>query len=152
MVLQAAKSIAGSGGPEQDRDDVIFGATAIPREAWPGDNLFRLTSSADRAEQAIKAARNVSGHWSGEQFLRVAPAAAVDHRRLHHVFEPHGNTACADKTAAAARNMLLLYRPGLLGHRHAAHRAPTPFRSHPAAAYSAGRSAKRSRIPGSTNL
>lgn len=53
-------------GAPGEQGNVVFGATAIPSEAWPDDNQFRLTDDPDRIELAIKAARNTSGHWSRE--------------------------------------------------------------------------------------
>ncbi len=55
------------GAPDK-QGDVIFGATAIPAEAWPEDGYFKLTHLPDRMQMAIEAARNTSGHWAGEQF------------------------------------------------------------------------------------
>lgn len=56
------------GDPEAGRD-VIFGATAIPEEAWSDDRRFRLTVDPDRVDLAIRAARNLRGQWSEELLL-----------------------------------------------------------------------------------
>ena len=53
------------GGPEAGHES-IFGATAIPIEAWPERNQFRLTTDPARVELAIRAARQTSGYWSRE--------------------------------------------------------------------------------------
>lgn len=53
-------------GAPDERGDVIFGSTAIPTEAWPENNHFRLTDDPEQVELAIKAARNTSGYWSKE--------------------------------------------------------------------------------------
>lgn len=53
-------------GAPDERGDVIFGSTAIPSEAWPGNNEFRLTDDTEQVQLAIKAARNTSGYWSKE--------------------------------------------------------------------------------------
>lgn len=66
MLLNAPKDLRRRLGAPSERGDVVFGATAIPSEAWPDDNQFRLTDDPDRVELAIKAARNTSGHWSRE--------------------------------------------------------------------------------------
>jgi len=66
MLLNAPKDLRRRLGAPSECGDVVFGATAIPSEAWPDDNQFRLTDDPDRIELAIKAARNTSGHWSRE--------------------------------------------------------------------------------------
>lgn len=54
---------------------VIFGATAIPEEAWPEDGRFRLTTDVNRANTAIRAAMEMRGHWSQELLLtEIHPA------------------------------------------------------------------------------
>jgi hypothetical protein len=53
------------GSPSQ-KESVIFGATAIPEEAWPDHDQFRLTEDVERVKLAITAARNTSGYWSKE--------------------------------------------------------------------------------------
>jgi len=52
-----------------DSGGVVFGATAIPEEAWPRDGRFHLTSSPKRVDDAIRAARALSGQWSDELLL-----------------------------------------------------------------------------------
>lgn len=54
------------GGPGAD---VIFGATAIPEEAWPADGHLYLTTDPERVERAIKAALAQRGQWSQELLL-----------------------------------------------------------------------------------
>ena len=56
------------GAPEAGRD-VVFGATAIPEEAWAADGRFRLTTNSERVETAIRAARALRGQWSDELLL-----------------------------------------------------------------------------------
>lgn len=53
-------------GGSQNKEDVIFGATAIPEESWPEHDQFRLTADVERVKLAITAARNTSGYWSKE--------------------------------------------------------------------------------------
>lgn len=54
------------GGPGAD---VIFGATAIPEEAWPADGHLYLTTDPERVDRAIKAALAQRGQWSQELLL-----------------------------------------------------------------------------------
>ncbi len=68
MMLTAPKDLRRRLGAPNERGDVVFGATAIPMEAWPEDNLFRLTDDVDRVSLAIKAARNTSGYWAKELY------------------------------------------------------------------------------------
>ncbi len=56
-------------GASERAGDVIIGATAIPLEAWPEDQRFRLSANPQRIEQAITAARNQSGYWANELLL-----------------------------------------------------------------------------------
>lgn len=56
------------GAPSSD-GDMIFGATAIPQEAWPEDGQLYLTSEVDRVSDAIKAALVQKGQWSKELLL-----------------------------------------------------------------------------------
>jgi len=49
--------------------DVIFGATAIPEEAWPEDGHLYLSTDPARVERAIKAALAQRGQWSQELLL-----------------------------------------------------------------------------------
>jgi hypothetical protein len=53
-------------GAPDSRGGVVFGATAIPVEAWPGNAVFRLTDDPSRVEMAIQAKRNTSGYWADE--------------------------------------------------------------------------------------
>ena len=66
MILTAPKDLRRRLGKQEDPNDAIFGATAIPMESWPQDDQFRLTDDVRQAELAIKAARNMSGYWSQE--------------------------------------------------------------------------------------
>lgn len=66
LMLNAPRELRRRLGAPNEKGDVVFGATAIPAEAWPDDNQFRLTDNQERVELAIKAARNTSGHWSRE--------------------------------------------------------------------------------------
>ena len=66
MMLTPPKDLRTRLGAPDERGDVIFGATAIPSEAWPENNQFRLTDDPEQVMLAIKAARNTSGHWSKE--------------------------------------------------------------------------------------
>jgi ERCC4-related helicase len=66
MLLSAPKDLRRRLGASDERGDVVFGATAIPLEAWPEANQFRLTDNPDQVELAIKAARHTSGYWSRE--------------------------------------------------------------------------------------
>lgn len=65
MILNAPKDLCRRLGAN-DKSDVIFGATAIPSEAWPENSEFRLTDDPEQVALAIKAARNTSGYWSKE--------------------------------------------------------------------------------------
>jgi hypothetical protein len=53
-------------GAGSHKSDIIFGATAIPQEAWTEHDQFRLTDDVERVKLAITAARNTSGYWSKE--------------------------------------------------------------------------------------
>lgn len=53
-------------GQSRRRGDVLLGASAIPGESWPADDLIRITDDVDKVNLAIKAARNTSGYWSKE--------------------------------------------------------------------------------------
>jgi ERCC4-related helicase len=66
MLLAAPKDLRRRLGAPDERGDVVFGATAIPVEAWPDHYQFRLTDDSGHVELAIKAARNTSGYWSKE--------------------------------------------------------------------------------------
>jgi ERCC4-related helicase len=66
VTLTAPSDLKRRLGAPDDRGDVIFGATAIPRESWPENDQFRLTDKPDRVNLAIQAARNTSGYWSKE--------------------------------------------------------------------------------------
>ena len=66
ILLNAPKDLRRRLGAPGESSDVVFGATAVPTEAWPQDNQFRLSDDSDRIELAIRAARNTSGHWSRE--------------------------------------------------------------------------------------
>lgn len=66
ILLNAPKDLRRRLGAPSESTDVVFGATAIPSEAWPADNQFRLSDDPERITEAIRAARNTSGHWSRE--------------------------------------------------------------------------------------
>jgi superfamily II DNA or RNA helicase len=52
-----------------DQREVLFGATAIPEEAYPEDHEFHLSFDRKRIDLAIRAATNQRGHWSQETLL-----------------------------------------------------------------------------------
>ena len=56
------------GAPDAD-DSVIFGATAVPDEAWPEHGRFQFTTDPDRVNTAIRAALAMKGQWSNELLL-----------------------------------------------------------------------------------
>lgn len=56
-------------GSPKASGDVIFGATALPEEAWPEDGQLYLTTKTDRVNDAIKAALAQKGQWSKELLL-----------------------------------------------------------------------------------
>jgi hypothetical protein len=56
------------GAPDAD-DSVIFGATAVPDEAWPDHGRFQFTTDPDRVNTAIRAALAMKGQWSNELLL-----------------------------------------------------------------------------------
>jgi hypothetical protein len=66
MLLNAPQDLRRRLGASDERGDVVFGATAIPLEAWPDQHQFRLTDNPEQVELAIQAARNTSGYWSRE--------------------------------------------------------------------------------------
>jgi ERCC4-related helicase len=66
MLLTAPKELRRRLGASDERGDVVFGATAVPLEAWPEANQFRLTDDPNQVELAIKVARHASGYWSRE--------------------------------------------------------------------------------------
>ena len=69
LTLQAPPELQRRLGAPQGSQDVIFGATAIPEEAWPADITFVLSDDPERIELAIKAARQTSGYWSRELLM-----------------------------------------------------------------------------------
>lgn len=78
LMLPLSEDLGRYLGSKDVARDVIFGATAIPEEAFPGDGEFRLTSKSARVDLSIKAARNKpsnnneangAGHWSEETLL-----------------------------------------------------------------------------------
>ncbi|SLM31720.1 Helicase domain protein [Desulfamplus magnetovallimortis] len=66
MILTAPKDLRRRLGKQEEPNDTIFGATAIPLESWPENDQFKLTHDVNQAMLAIKAARNMSGYWSQE--------------------------------------------------------------------------------------
>lgn len=69
LLLNAPRDLRRRLGAPDEGSDVIFGATAIPEEAWPEHGQFRLTDDREQVELAIKAARHMSGMWSRELLL-----------------------------------------------------------------------------------
>jgi ERCC4-related helicase len=66
MTLTAPDDLKRRLGQSSQANDIIFGATAIPQEAWQEHDQFRLTDDVERVKLAITAARNTSGYWSKE--------------------------------------------------------------------------------------
>ena len=66
VMLTAPSDLKRRLGAPNERGDVIFGATAIPREAWPKNDQFTLTDDPARVDMAITAERNFSGYWAKE--------------------------------------------------------------------------------------
>ncbi|NMF83769.1 helicase [Nodosilinea sp. P-1105] len=66
VTLTAPEDLKRRLGAPAQKESVIFGATAIPDEAWPEHDQFRLTADVERVKLAIAAARNTSGYWSKE--------------------------------------------------------------------------------------
>lgn len=64
MVLTAPKDLKRRLGASDDMGGVIFGATAVPDEAWPQNGQFRLTEDPEKVDLAIQAARHTTGYWS----------------------------------------------------------------------------------------
>lgn len=59
----------GNSGNSDRLGDIIFGATAIPEEAWPDDGQLYMTTDPKRVERAIQAALAQRGQWSRELLL-----------------------------------------------------------------------------------
>jgi len=72
IMLTAPEDLKRRLGAPGLKTDVVFGATAIPMEAWPENGEFRLTDDTDRVNLAIEAARNTSGYWARELFCSEA--------------------------------------------------------------------------------
>ncbi|MGF1499889.1 MAG: DEAD/DEAH box helicase [Elainellaceae cyanobacterium] len=66
VMLTAPEDLKRRLGAPSQKEGVIFGSTAIPEEAWPEFDQFRLTEDVERVKLAITAARNTSGYWSKE--------------------------------------------------------------------------------------
>jgi hypothetical protein len=66
IILTAPTDLKRRLGAPDECGDIIFGATAIPEEAWPAYDQFRLTDDPERVELAIQAAGQTSGYWSQE--------------------------------------------------------------------------------------
>ena len=64
LTLDAPKDLSRRLGSPHVRDDVVFGSTAIPSEAWPEHEQFLFTDDLHHANLAIQAARNTAGHWA----------------------------------------------------------------------------------------
>lgn len=56
-------------GAPDAQDSVIFGATALPEEAWPDNGEFHFTTDPERVNLAIRAALAMKGQWSNELLL-----------------------------------------------------------------------------------
>lgn len=68
-ILNPPKDLQRRLGAPGAGSDVVFGATAIPEEAWPDDGQFYLTANIDRVNTAIRAALAQKGQWSKEILL-----------------------------------------------------------------------------------
>ena len=66
IILTAPPDLKRRLGASSHKNDIIFGSTAIPQEAWTEHDQFRLTDDVERVKLAIVAARNTSGYWSKE--------------------------------------------------------------------------------------
>jgi len=66
VTLTAPEDLKRRLGAPSQKAGVIFGSTAVPEEAWPEYDQFRLTEEVGRVKLAIEAARNTSGYWSKE--------------------------------------------------------------------------------------
>lgn len=64
ITMAAPRDLARRLGSPDQHDDIVFGSTAIPIEAWPEHSRFQFTDKLDKANLAIQAARNTAGHWS----------------------------------------------------------------------------------------
>ena len=67
LCLDAPRDLKRRLGAPGEKGTVIFGATAIPPESWPKNDQFFFTDNVERADIAIAAARNTSGHWAKTQ-------------------------------------------------------------------------------------
>lgn len=56
-------------GSPKVKQDVIFGASHIPEEAWPDDGQLYMTPHVERVNNSIKAALAQKGQWSQEILL-----------------------------------------------------------------------------------
>lgn len=66
LTLTAPPDLKRRLGAPLQKNDIIFGGTAIPQEAWQEGDQFRLTDDVERVKLAITSARNTSGYWSKE--------------------------------------------------------------------------------------
>jgi ERCC4-related helicase len=66
IILNAPADLRRRLGAPDAGGDVVFGATAIPFEAWPENDQFRLTDNVEQVNTAIQAAHHTSGQWSRE--------------------------------------------------------------------------------------
>jgi hypothetical protein len=64
VTLDAPRDLGRRLGSPSVREDIVFGATAIPSEAWPEHDQFQCTDDVHHANLAIQAARNTAGHWA----------------------------------------------------------------------------------------
>jgi ERCC4-related helicase len=69
IILNPPEELLRRLGSPKAHSDIIFGATAIPEEAWPDDGQFHLTTKPERVNTAIKAALAQKGQWSKELLL-----------------------------------------------------------------------------------
>lgn len=69
IILNPPQDLLRRLGSNKANSDVIFGATAIPEEAWPDDGRLYFTTKVERVNTAIKAALAQKGQWSQELLL-----------------------------------------------------------------------------------
>lgn len=69
IILNPPQDLLRRLGSSKANSDVVFGATAIPEEAWPDDGRLYFTTKAERVNIAIKAALTQKGQWSRELLL-----------------------------------------------------------------------------------
>ena len=67
ILIKPPKDLKRRLGIQIAKNDIIFGATAVPEEAWPEDGILKLSEDPEYVDTAITAARNTSGLWSRVQ-------------------------------------------------------------------------------------